>query len=228
MYLRTEGVILKRRNFGEADRLVTMYTRDYGKVTALAKGVRRPRSKKAGHLELGNWCKVFIAKGKNLDLLTEVELKLPFGIENFTEQKAVRIYHLLELIDALTPDHQKNLDAYILLVQFLKKCGREEDFNLVSSVFKIKLMSHLGFFSANAFKDSKTKRTLLFLENEDFEKIKEKIRQSQHALGPQSRVLRGTRTAGLTSGQSYLNLLSFLDSMIENLTQQKLKTARFL
>ena len=67
MYLRTEGVILKRRNFGEADRILTIYTRDYGKVICLAKGVRRPRSKKAGHLELGSWCKIFAVHGKNLD-----------------------------------------------------------------------------------------------------------------------------------------------------------------
>src|SRR3990167_11066899 len=109
MYFRTEGVVLRRKNFGEADRIVTFYTRDYGKVTALAKGVRRPSSKKAGHIELGNWCKVFVARGKNLDLLTEVEAKYAFGIDEFTETKANRIYHILELVDALTPEHQKNL-----------------------------------------------------------------------------------------------------------------------
>ena len=206
MYLRSEGVILKHKNFGEADRILTIMTRDYGKVTALAKGVRRPRSKKAGHLELGNWCKVFLAHGKNLDLLTEVELKRSFGIKDFSEEKANRIYHLLELVDTLTAEHQKNPQVFILLVQFLKKC-EEEDFNLVSGVFKVKLLSTLGFFSNHSLKASQAKDIFAVLESQDFETIKSKLKFSQNA---------------------YLKLLTFLDSMIENITQSKLTTTRFL
>ena len=218
MYFRTEGVVLKRNNFGEADRIVTIYTRDYGKISAIAKGVRRPRSKKAGHVELGNWCKIFVARGKNIDLLTEVELKCAFGIANFSVEKANRIYHLLELVESLTPEHQKNPQVFILLVQFLKMLskpgppreaggGKDEDFSLLSSVFKIKLLSTLGFFSSQSLKDSRTKDIFKTLELEDFETIKEEIN-----LSP----------------SSYLKLLSFLDSMIEGLTQTKLKTSRFL
>ena len=207
MYLRTEGVILKRKNFGEADRIVTIYTRDQGKVVALAKGVRRPRSKKAGHLELGSWCKVFIARGKSLDLLAEVELKRAFGIADFKTSKANKIYHLLELVDALTADHQKNLEAYILLVQFLKHCQGDEEFGLMSSVFKVKLMSTCGFFSSHQTAIKSTQKFLESLQIDDYEKIKSKFRLSQRAN---------------------LKLLSFLDSMIENITQSKLKTSRFL
>lgn len=207
MYLKSEGVILSRRNFGEADRLVTIYTRDFGKITCIAKGVRRPRSKKAGHLELGNWCKIFVARGKNIDLLTEIETKYAFGIANFTEAKANKIYHLLELIKNLTEDRQRNPQAFFLLVRFLKKATTEEDFNLVSSVFKIQLLSNLGFFSATSLKDSKTKDVLKILEEEEYEVIKRKLNLSL---------------------ASNLKLLSFLDSMIENVGEHKLKTSRFL
>lgn len=207
MYFRTEGVILKRKNFGEADRFVTIYTKDFGKVTALAKGVRRPRSKKAGHLELGSWCKVFVAKGKNIDLLTEVELKKAFGIADFSESKTNKIYHILEIVESMTPDHQKNVQVFNLLVSFLYKISKEKDFNLVSSVFKIKLMSELGYFSAKFLKDSKTKKVFEIIEDRNFEEIEENLNLST---------------------ESYLKLLLFLDSMIENLTQSKLKTARFI
>ncbi len=207
MYLRTEGVILKRRNFGEADRILTIYTRDHGKITALAKGVRRPRSKKAGHVEIGSWCKIFVARGKNIDLLTEVEVKRAFGIADFSEAKANKIYHLLELVENLTADHQKNPQVFILLVQFLKMITTDENFDLVSSVFKIKLLASLGFFSTSSLPDSQTKQVIRILEEDDFETIKNKIRLSQ---------------------QSYLKLLSFLDSMVENITSRKLTTVRFL
>lgn len=207
MYFRTEGVILKRRNFGEADRILTIYTRDYGKITALAKGVRRPRSRKAGHVELGSWCKIFVARGKNLDLLTEVETKRAFGIDEFTEKKANKIYHMLELVESLTPEHQKNQQVFVLLVHFLKRITIEDNFDLISSVFKIKLLSNLGFFSTTQLADSQTKRVLQTIEEEDFDTVKNNIRLSQ---------------------ESYLKLLMFLDSMVENLTQTKLTTARFL
>src|SRR4030067_3481728 len=118
MYFRTEGVILARRNFGEADRILTIYTKDYGKISAIAKGVRRPRSKKAGHVELGSWCKIFAARGKNLDLLTEVETKKAFGIDNFSSAKANKIYHLLELVDSLSQPAQTNQKVFFLLLEY--------------------------------------------------------------------------------------------------------------
>ena len=207
MYFRTEGVVLSRRNFGEADRILTIFTRDHGKLTALAKGVRRPKSRKGGHVEIGNWCKLFIARGKNIDLLTEVETKKAFGIADFTAAKANKIYHLLELVESLTELKQKNPGVFILLVRFLKKIATGEDFNLVSLVFKVKLLSTLGFFSAKNLKDSVAKSIFVTIENEDFDIIKEKFNFKESA---------------------YLKLLSFLDSMIENLTQTKLKTSRFL
>lgn len=207
MYFRSEGVILSRRNFAEADRILTIYTRDFGKVTCLAKGVRRPRSKKAGHVELGNWCKVFVARGKNLDILTEVETKRAFGISDFSEGKANKIYHLLELVDRMTVERQKNQQVFILLVHFLKKVAGEEDFKLISSIFKIKLLSTLGFFSAKSADDPKIQKFLTILEEGDFDSIKNKIKPSE---------------------KGYLKLLAFLDSIIENLIQTKLKTSRFL
>ncbi|OGD89071.1 DNA repair protein RecO [Candidatus Curtissbacteria bacterium RIFCSPLOWO2_02_FULL_40_13b] len=207
MYFRTEGVIIGRRNFGEADRILTIYTKDFGKVVALAKGVRRPRSRKGGHVELGNWCKVFIARGKNLDLLTEVELKKAFGIENFSPEKANKIYHLLELTNQMTAEKQKNPGVFILLVNFLKKISKDEDFNLISVSFKVKLLSLLGFFSARNITNIKVKKVLGIVEDEDYERIKQKINLTEN---------------------SYLKLLSFLDSMIESLIDSQLKTSRFL
>ena len=207
MYFRTQGVILSRKNFGEADRILKIYTKDYGKVSALAKGVRRPRSKKGGHLEIGNWCKVFIAKGKNLDILTEVELKKAFGIEDFQSEKTNKIYHILELVDSLTQENHKNEELFILLIQYLAKIETEKEFDFVSSGIKVKLLTLLGFFSAKNLKESNSKKVLTALEEEEYLDLKQKLKFSQ---------------------EGYLKLLGFLDSMIENITESKLKTKRFL
>lgn len=207
MYFRTEGVILSRRNFGEADKILKIFTKDFGKVSALAKGVRRPKSRKGGHVEVGNWCKVFIARGKSLDLLTEVEIKKSFGQEEFSLEKTNQIYHLLELVDTLTQEGQKNFEVYKLLVTYLNRIKNGEDFNYVSSIFKVKILANLGFFSAKNLKDSKAKNLLEFMEVNDYKTINTKVTLDQ---------------------KNHLKLLTFLDSIIENITQSKLKTSKFL
>ena len=207
MYYRTEGVILFRRNFGEADRILTFYTRDLGKLYALAKGVRRPKSRKGGHVEIGNWCKIFIAKGKNLDLLNEVETKKAYGISDFSPHKANKIFHLLELVDKLTAEKQKNIKVFSLLIEFLQKIVNAEDFKLLSIVFKIKLLSLLGFFSAKNLSNSANRNLYLFIEDEGWDEIKKKIN---------------------LNNQGYLKVTSFLDSIIESITQSELNTTRFI
>ena len=70
---RTEAIILRRQDFGEADRLLTLYTPGLGKRRVLAKGVRKPTSRKAGHVELFTHSRLLIAKGKSLDIVTQAE-----------------------------------------------------------------------------------------------------------------------------------------------------------
>jgi DNA repair protein RecO (recombination protein O) len=70
---RTEGIVLRRQNLGEADRLTTVYTLNYGKLRLVAKGVRRLRSRKAGHLEPFTRVALLIARGRELDIITQAE-----------------------------------------------------------------------------------------------------------------------------------------------------------
>lgn len=207
MYFKTEGIILSQKNFGEADKLLTIITKTNGKISCIAKGARRPLSKKSGHIELGNWCKIFVVRGKNLDLITEIEVKKAFGNEDITPEKANKIYHLLEVVDYLTPLNQNNLAVFLLLLNFLKVSKAENDFNLFSIIFKIKLLSLLGYFSAANLKDSKTKNLLEKIEKSDVRILKDSIKFDE---------------------TDYLNLLAFLDSIIENLTERKLKTKKFI
>lgn len=207
MYFKTQAVILAHRNFAEADKILTIYTKDHGKISTIAKGIRRPTSRKSGHLEIGNWCNMFVAHGKNFDLITETETIKAFGIADFDPLKANRIYHLLELVESLTAYNQKNEAVFELLVRFLQKINQGENFDLVSSAFKIKLLNILGLFSTTNIENSQAKEILGIFENDDFQTLKEKIKINK---------------------ESYLRLLAFLDMLIENFTQQKIKTTKFL
>lgn len=207
MYFKTEGIILSQKNLGEADKLLTIFTKTNGKISCIAKGARRPLSKKSGHIELGNWCKIFVVRGKNLDLITEIEVKKAFGNEDITPEKANKIYHLLEVVDYITPINQNNPQIFLLLLNFLQTSSEENDFNLFSAIFKIKLLSLLGYFSAVNLKSSKTKNLLEKIEKSEVRILKDEVRFDE---------------------KDYLNLLAFLDSIIENLTERKLKTKKFI
>jgi DNA repair protein RecO (recombination protein O) len=68
---RTDAIILKRRDFGEADRLLTILTPRYGKLDVIAKGARKPTSSKTGHVELFTRADMLIHKGRDLDLAVQ-------------------------------------------------------------------------------------------------------------------------------------------------------------
>jgi len=70
---RTPAVILKRMDLGEADRIVTFYSRDVGKIRAVARGVRRTTSRSAGHLEPFTLSDVMFAVGRELDVISQAD-----------------------------------------------------------------------------------------------------------------------------------------------------------
>ncbi len=115
-----EAIVLKRTDIGEADRILTLFTPTRGKMRAVAKGTRRPVSKKAGHLELLNRSQLQVALGRNLDIVTQAE-----GRENFLHLRG-ELWHmtcgfyLAELVDRFVEDSTPHLDLYALLLETLR------------------------------------------------------------------------------------------------------------
>lgn len=142
---RTQAIILKRINVNEADRLITIFSQDYGKQKLIAKGIRKITSRKKGHLELFTLVKLLVAKGKNLDLITEAET-----VTNFPQLRRnlnrVRIAYLLaELIDKLTAENQEQAAVYQLLLDNLTLLNSQEASPDLILNFEKKLLELLGF-----------------------------------------------------------------------------------
>ncbi|MFA6492884.1 MAG: DNA repair protein RecO, partial [Patescibacteria group bacterium] len=78
MNYKTRGIILKRTNLNEADRILTIFTENNGRIKAVAKGIRKTLSKLAGHLELFCLTDFVIAEGRNLDTITAAETQKCF------------------------------------------------------------------------------------------------------------------------------------------------------
>ena len=141
---KTEGIILKRTNFGEADRILTLYTKHYGKIKAMAKGVRRITSRKGGNVETFNHVTGFFAKGKNFEILTEVITVNVFGDWRKDLKKVGIAYYFSELIDKLTPEAQPNQAVFQLLKDHLSKIQQGISLALVRG-FEENLLKQLGY-----------------------------------------------------------------------------------
>ncbi len=116
----SEAIILKHLDMGEADRILTLFTPYKGKFHAVAKGVRRIVSKKAGHLELLNHTQLQVAVGRNLDIITQAE-----SIESFPHVRTdlwhmTCGFYLAELTDRFIEEDTQHQDIYKLLLAALR------------------------------------------------------------------------------------------------------------
>ncbi len=162
----TPAIILKRFNYGEADRILTLLTPQYGKITVIAKGVRKPQSRKRGHIELFNHIKGQIVNGKSLGILTEVETVHSFNqLTSHLRQRAdddpkgaplgqlvtiLHAYQYCELIDRLIPENQPHPEVFDLLSTTLQSLTAADlQPTTLDAFFKQKLIRLLGFWPSD-------------------------------------------------------------------------------
>lgn len=116
---KTVGIVLNQKNFSEADRLLTVFTKDFGRLRLLAKSVRKLTSRKRGHLELFSQIKIVCVKGKNLDLIIEAETINHFPLLRQNLNRVRIAYLFSELVNDLTAENQEHNDVYELILNNL-------------------------------------------------------------------------------------------------------------
>src|SRR5688572_16598982 len=105
-------IVLKRLNFGEADRILTLFSRHRGKFSAIAKGVRKTTSRKAPHVELFSHAKLYFALGYNLPIVTQAETIDDYSHLKNNLETAKLAFHLLEVLDKLTAEDETHTDIF--------------------------------------------------------------------------------------------------------------------
>lgn len=148
---RDTAVVLRVQKLGEADRIVTLLTRKHGKVRAVAKGVRRTRSRWGARLEPFNHVDVQCYTGRSLDVITQAQTVDAFGAgivgdyPRYTAGCAI-----LETADRLVAEEgEPTMRVYLLLVGAIRAmAGRERDPSLVLDAFLLRAMSHAGWAPA--------------------------------------------------------------------------------
>src|SRR3989344_8696285 len=146
-----EGIVIKRSNFGEADKIITLYTVKHGKVGAIAKGLRRPVSKRASFLELFNCVKFHAVQGRGeLDILTEVELLDSYSAWRKHLGRVNLAYQVCEAIDKLTPAHDPHPELFRILSLSLSQISNlGSDWKLEIENWLLEIVRELGYWPKN-------------------------------------------------------------------------------
>ena len=143
--LRMQAVVLRHRDFGEADRMLVLYTLQQGKLTAIAKGVRKPGSRKAGHLEPFTNVSLQLARGRDLMIVTQAETIDAYL--SLREDLLLTTYaaYLVELMDRFTYEEGENRALYRALVNALERLDGGEPPELVVRYYEMRLLDQVGY-----------------------------------------------------------------------------------
>lgn len=148
----TSAIVLKRRNHGEADRVLTVLSRDQGKFSCLAKGVRKLQSKKRGHIEVFTHIQAQLVTGYTWDILTETQ-----GLAGFSEmrkdlKKVASAYRLAEVVDRLVPEREPHPEVFDWLLKAYWYLDEQENPNWEQLYrgFGLQMIKHLGYWPDEA------------------------------------------------------------------------------
>jgi DNA repair protein RecO (recombination protein O) len=142
---RTDAIILRRTDFGEADRLLTVFTPEMGKLRLLAKGVRKTTSRKAGHVELFMLTDMLVAQGRTWDIISQAEVVESYRGLREDLDKASQAYYLAELLDRFAEEHDPNAPLFELLALTLARLSHENDPFVALRYFELHLLTLTGF-----------------------------------------------------------------------------------
>lgn len=144
--IRTPSIILKRRDFGEADRILTVLTPRHGKLDVIAKGARKLTSSKTGHVELFTRADMLIHKGRDLDILVQVDMTAPYlGVREDLARGAYASY-TAELVDRfVTEGDEAHSEVFTLLDETFDRLCSDDEPRLTVRYFEISLLDEVGF-----------------------------------------------------------------------------------
>ena len=142
---KDEGIVLKTNKLGEADRIVTLLTRENGKVAAVAKGVRKTKSRWGARLEPFTHVELMLYKGRNLDTITGAQIVQSFDRVRKDYVRLTSAAALVEVVEKITPDRERSLQTYSLLLSGLRALAGAEPIPTVVPAFLIKLLSVSGY-----------------------------------------------------------------------------------
>ena len=145
--LKAEGIVLRKYYLRETSYILVLYTREFGKIRGVLKGVRKPFPQFSGNFETLSLCRILFYKKKksSLDLITQCESTDYFNKVRDDLEKLVNATYFTEMVDAVTSDNDADPGIFDILKSSLGMLGRSSGAKRTRRIFEIKLLSALGF-----------------------------------------------------------------------------------
>ena len=145
--VRTRGVILRSQKWGDADRIITVYSPNLGKIRGVARGARRMKTRFGGVLEPFGLVDLtlFQKTPEALGQISQIDLITSFASirENLTVMTAAA--RMVRMVEAITVDRDPNHEMFSALVHGLESLSPEADVALMALLFQIHVLGHTGF-----------------------------------------------------------------------------------
>ncbi|MFN2449813.1 MAG: DNA repair protein RecO [Candidatus Baltobacteraceae bacterium] len=141
---KTSAVVLRGRSYGEADRILTLFTTERGKTDAIAKGVRRTRSVMGGRLEFSNEVLLTMHRGRNLDVVVSADIQFAHWQQIVQPERFAAVNIVAELVDGFCEPDLPMPDVYELLTRAIAAIGRSSEPLGLLPRFSLRLLEALG------------------------------------------------------------------------------------
>lgn len=145
MYYRTGAIVLKSRDYRDADKLITVFSEKEGKVRAVARGVKKPRSSLRACLQPFCYSSLYFHRGKELDLITQGRLTNFFGNIREDLQCTLQVVYLLELLDKALWDRNPFPSLFRDLLAVLESLDQNGHKDLLIRFAELSILVNLGY-----------------------------------------------------------------------------------
>jgi DNA repair protein RecO (recombination protein O) len=146
MLQKCEGIVIRSTAYGETNKIVTVYTREWGKIGVMARGAKKPNSRLSAITQLFSYGNFLIQKGSGLGNMQQGEIIS--SMRTIREDIMLTAYasYILELTDKCTDEKKPNPYLFELLVQTLTYMNEEYDYDILIHIFEMKMLNSLGLY----------------------------------------------------------------------------------
>jgi DNA repair protein RecO (recombination protein O) len=143
---KTQAVVLKSIDLGEADKIVTLFSPSFSRISAVAKGIRKTKSKFGGRLEPFTEVNLLLHKGRNLDVITQAEIVSSFQLIRTNFERLNYGFPMLDIVDKIAQEGEKEREIYDLLISALQTLEEmTDDYSLLLAAFHLKITALAGY-----------------------------------------------------------------------------------
>ncbi|HYK71855.1 MAG TPA: DNA repair protein RecO, partial [Pseudoneobacillus sp.] len=146
MLQKCEGIVIRTTDYSETNKIVTLYTREWGKVGVMARGAKKPNSRLAAITQLFTYGYYLIQRGTGLGTLQQGEIIS--SMRTIREDIVLTAYgsYILELTDKCTDEKKPNPYLFELLSQTLNYMNEEHDLEILIHIYEMKMLNSLGLY----------------------------------------------------------------------------------